>query len=1109
MDSSNNYTLLINKLDQFIRKYYLNQLLRGLIYASALLLALFLTITILEYFLFLPSLGRKILFYGFLTSVALVAGNWIVLPLIHYLRLGKVISHEQAAQIIGKHFHNVEDRLLNILQLKKQSESLSDKSLIQASIDQKIDNLKPVPFNSAIDLSQNRKFLKYLAAPVIVLVVILFAAPSVIQESSSRIIRNNDSFERPAPFKFILLNEELTALQYTDVEVQLKMEGDVMPDEVYVEQGSNRFKMKRGKDGNFRYNFANLQKSLQFNFFAAGFDSKVYDLEVIPKPMVLAFDIALDYPAYIGKKDEVISNIGDLNIPEGTKVIWDFDTKATESISIQFGDSLYTTNRQGKDHFTFVQRFTESTQYTLRVSGDGVQDADSITYSVQVSPDQYPSISMQSFKDSVANRYIYFNGEVSDDYGLRNLYFKYKLSSDPSNNYEVVPIQFNRNARISSYSHYWEVSKLGIAPGEEISYFFEVWDNDGVNGSKSSRTNMMVYELPTKRELDAVTDKNNEEIKDKMSEAISKAQELQKEIKDMKDKTLDKKNLSWEDKKAVEEMIQKQQELQKTVTEAQQEMKENFSQQEEYKQMNPELVEKQQKLQELFDQVMTDEMKELFEKLEDLVDQMDKEELMENLEDFELTDEQLEQEMDRMMELFKQLEFEQKMTETIDELSQLAEEEKKLSEETEAGEKSKEELAEQQRELQEKLDDVQKDIAQMEEMQQDMQQQMDFNEAKEGLQEAGEQMEQSQQQMQKGQNSKASESQQNAAQKMQEMADAMQQMQQQMQMQQMEMDMAALRQLLENLMQLSFDQEQLMDDIARTNINNPEYVKQVQTQKKLHDDAEMVEDSLYALAKRLLQIESFVTQEIKEINRNLEKGIERLEQRDKYNAGVNQQLVMTGFNNLALMFSEVMEQMQQQMSQQMPGMSQCQKPGSKSKPGSMSMSQMQQQLNDQLQKMQEGMKQGKKPGEQGKGGMSKELAKAAAQQKAIRQALQELSKMENKDGTKSLGNLEELMNEMDKTETELVNKQLTEEMVKRQQEILTKLLDAEKAMQERETDNKRKSEVAEEIVNKMPPSLEEYLKKREAEIELYKTVPPSLKEYYKNLVESYFQDLNF
>ena len=96
---------------------------------------------------------------------------------------------------------------------------------------------------------------------------------------------------------------------------------------------------------------------------------------------------------------------------------------------------------------------------------------------------------------------------------------------------------------------------------------------------------------------------------------------------------------------------------------------------------------------------------------------------------------------------------------------------------------------------------------------------------------------------------------------------------------------------------------------------------------------------------------------------------------------------------------------------------------------------------------------------------------------------------------------------MDRVETDLVNKQLTNEMIKRQQDILTRLLEAEKAEREREYDNKRKAEVASEKERQIPPSLEEYIRKRESEVEMYKSVSPTLKPYYKYLVEEYFNSL--
>ncbi len=331
-----------------------------------------------------------------------------------------------------------------------------------------------------------------------------------------------------------------------------------------------------------------------------------------------------------------------------------------------------------------------------------------------------------------------------------------------------------------------------------------------------------------------------------------------------------------------------------------------------------------------------------------------------------------------------------------------------------------------------------------------------------------------------------------------------------MQMQQQGEDMASLRQLLDNLITLSFDQENLMDEFKETKVNNPLYVELVQKQHKLKEDAEMVEDSLIELSKRVFEISSFVTREITEINRNMNHSLENLEDRKVQPAKSNQQFIMTGMNNLALMLDEVLQQMQAQMAAEMAGNQMCQKPGNN--PSKMpGMGQMQKQLNDQISKMKGKQEKGQKPGE--KGGNSKEVAEMAAKQSAIRDALQKMaSEMEgdgDEAGSELAKELKELAKEMEKTEEELVNKVFKEEMLERQEEILTRLLKAEEAERERDIDPERKSETAGQISRETPPSLQEYLKKRQSEIDLYKSVPPNLKPYYKNLVESYFKGLSF
>jgi len=153
------------------------------------------------------------------------------------------------------------------------------------------------------------------------------------------------------------------------------------------------------------------------------------------------------------------------------------------------------------------------------------------------------------------------------------------------------------------------------------------------------------------------------------------------------------------------------------------------------------------------------------------------------------------------------------------------------------------------------------------------------------------------------------------------------------------------------------------------------------------------------------------------------------------------------------------------------------------------------------------MKEGQKDGSMKEGGnTSKEFAQMAAKQAALRKALRDIQRQKQAQGQGSK-ELQEILEEMDKIETDLVNKRLTNEMLNRQEEILTRLLESERAEREREYENKRESNTAKEVERPLPPSIEKYIKEREAQIEPFKTVSPALKPYYKQLVEEYYKSL--
>lgn len=1135
---SENFNALLLKLDEFTRKYYKNQLLRGsLIFLSVILIG-FLACLFTDFFAKLSTSGRTFLFFSFLSLVLFSLTALVIVPLSKLYKLGKVISYTQAAEIIGSHFPQVNDKIINTLQLQESPDiSGTQRELIAASIEQKIRELKPVPFTSAIDLSLNRKYLKYALPPVGVLLMLVLVKPEIVTDGTNRLVNYNSEFLPVAPFQFNILNKELVAAEKSDFTVQLKFTGQTIPENASIQIGEITYKLTKTSKANFEYTIKNVQETTQFNFVAAGFSSKQYELTVLPRPTLLDFNIKLEYPKYLGKVDQTINKTGDLNIPEGTKVTWNISTKNTEKLKFLLNDSAYTLTPLDGGFSQFKFKAKNSCQYSFLAFNSQVKAHDSLGYFINVVPDQYPQISVSETIDSVSIKQHYFMGTINDDYGFSNLVFYYKhipdSLKDSGKDFELksMPISFARTGTAAKFIHYWAMDGLVLSPGDQVEYFFTVWDNDGVNGPKSARSQTKVFRVPTLDEISEQTQKNNSEIKDKMEAAIKDAQKLQKDFANLQRELMDKKTLDWQQKTKADDLLKRQLELQQKMEQLQNLNEKNNEQKSEFTEPDPELLEKQKMIDELFEKLMTDEMKKMMEEIQKLMENADKNKVQQEMEKMEMKNKDLEKELDRSLELFKQLELEQKVEDITNKLDELAKEQEELSEKSKEKNADLDKIEKEQEKVNKEFEEVKKELAEMQKMNEELEEPTDLGDTKEDEKSIDKDMQDSKQNLENNKGKKASESQKSAAEKMQQMSSKLSKAMESAQEKQAEEDMQALRQLLANILQLSFDQEALMNDLSMTGTKDPKYVKLGQKQRKLKDDAKMVEDSLFALSKRVAQLKSYVNQEIGKVNENMALGLKKIEERSTALANKHQQFVMTSLNNLALMLDEALQSMQQQQQQANQGnpgkpgkKSNCNKPGSNpgSKPGDKpsfgkngkpsvsGMKQMQEQLSKQLEKLKKQMEEGKTPGKNGKGGnglmpgMSEDLAKAAAKQQAIRQALQQLGQDLNKDGSGNGNELKKIAEEMEKNEEDLVNKKLSIETLRRQQDILTRLLESEKAERERDQDNKRESHENkfEDFSNQK--QFLEYKRKKEKEVELLRTVPPSLTPYYKQKVNQYF-----
>src|SRR5690606_7601632 len=135
------------KLALFLRKYYYNELLKGVFLFICVGLLYFIAVVLLEYFLWLSTTARLILFWTFVGIEFLLFIKFICIPLLYLVQLRKGIDHKDASKIIENHFQKVGDRLLILLQL---AEEKIQSDLLLERIAQKGENLKPVPFQKPL-----------------------------------------------------------------------------------------------------------------------------------------------------------------------------------------------------------------------------------------------------------------------------------------------------------------------------------------------------------------------------------------------------------------------------------------------------------------------------------------------------------------------------------------------------------------------------------------------------------------------------------------------------------------------------------------------------------------------------------------------------------------------------------------------------------------------------------------------------------------------------------------------------------------------------------------------------------------------------------------------
>ena len=1094
------------KLEAFIKKYYTNELIRGIIFFIGLGLIYFFFTLFIEYFLWLKPQGRTFLFWFFIAVEAFLLLRFIFFPIFKILKFQKGIDYSQASVIIGTHFTEVKDTLLNYLQLSESNASSHNSELLLASIEQKANSLRPIPFTKAIDFNSNRKYLPLAILPILFLVFFFLSGnSSIISQSLNRVVHFNSSFAPPAPFKFSIANPNLITEQGKDFTLNVTIEGKVIPENVMIHIGNESYFLEAIKPGEFRFKIAKPISNIDFHFEANSVVSSDYELKVVAVPTIANFEMKLIFPSYLKQKSTIIKGSGNGIIPEGTQVTWVMNTNSTQNVV--WKDNLQSLPfYKSENQFTLSKIISQNTEYQIFTSNNEVKNFEKLNYQLNIIKDQFPSINITNAPANLSAGNSYFVGQLGDDYGLSKLQIVY---------YEAGKLETAKRGTIAIKQDTFDQfvfnfpSNLDVVKGVNYEFYFEVFDNDAIHHFKSSRSSVFSDRILSDEEKqNALLQEQNNAI-NSMQKTLSKQDKQFSEMDKLQKTGKEKNNLDFNDRQKIKDFIKEQQSQTDKMKDFANKMKENLD-----KSNSDKNNEKKELLEKRLDNTdkELEKNKKLLDELNDLNEKIKDEEFEEKLEKFKQNSKSQNKNLSQLVELTKRYYVEKKAEQLADKLDKLSQKEEKLSD------SDKDNSAPEQNKINEEFKDIQDDLKQLDKDNDDLKSPMDIPSDLNKEESIKDDLKKATQNLQNNDKTKAKPAQKSASKKMKEMSKAMSLAMEQSGKDQIEEDVKMLRQILDNLLAYSFSQEDVMNQFKASKLSSPSFSKHIQYQQNLKLQFKHIDDSLFALSLRQPKIAESITKEVASVQYNIDKSLESLSESLLQKGVSQQQYAISSANRLADLLSDSLNSMQMQMS----GSS-----GGKPKPGKGSGMQLpdiikkQGELSD---KMKQGMKPGSKPGDKpgqgtskgnqtGKGeGQSKDGdsdgegdAKATMdiykEQKQLREALQEEL---NRKGIGNNG--KNALEQMKQLEKQLLNKGFNNESLQRTNSIKQELLKLETAIRQQGEDPKRQSETNKTNFNNtaspLPKELIDYLNS----IEILNRQSLPLRSNFNQKVQIYFNN---
>lgn len=992
----------------------------------------------------------------------------------------KSFSLSRIAQLFGEALSlEKQDSVLNAYQLEQQINKNESPELAASFIEKIATRMEDVHVPTLLKDEKIDGLKIRLVGSWIFLLIIFSMNYQATADAFYRWKHFRKNFPAPKPFALESLSQNIHILGGEKTTVKIKS-NLANPDTVFLELSPNQvfaqsrdslslsFAAVQDSTGLYQFALPELFQDYTYkaivhasNFWEAweNVTSELDTIFVTDRPNFESFKITVVPPKY--SKVSPTSQAGNIAVVEGLKGSnIHIELKSNRKL-----DQAFLSINGEQTHLeTHIQsafgefNLLEEGEFTVNLVDErGITNRDPVPFTLELIPDHDPSLTVikpSPVTELGSDQSIPIQLEVEDDYGFSDLQVAYEvrrpsyLQTDP---YVAMfsLYDLNPDTTFQVISSLWDLSDMFLMPEDEVHFHFELTDNDNISGPKRTLSSTFIARVPSLADLYESAEQTENEFMENMTTGMEEFSALKDEFEALELEALKAKELNWEQQQAVKQTLEKVKQELAQLKNFEEAIESITEQAEKHELFSPDLLNKFNELADLLKDVIPDELLQNMDDLQKALENMDMKQLQDAMENLANNMEQIEQDLDRYLDIFKRIQAEQKMDELQTRLEQLAEQQQSLTQEiSQTNEQTDQStLARLEQEEKRNLDEFKNLLSVMEDASElvepySQQTANDLNEmAESSLTESTQSaMEMTMDQLNQGEPQQAYSSSQQSTENMEQLLQQLMQMKQQFQQQTVAEMTEKFQELIQDLLYMSSQEEQLRQDLKSSTRTSPRLRDFAMRQQVLQDQLQSITNQMMELSRETFAITPEIGRAIGKSNAGMQEAKDQLANRNVSQAGRSQETAMEGLNEAALGLFNSMQNMQ----------------SSGSASGMEQFMQMMQQMAGQQQGInQQGME--LSMGQMAAAAQQQIMQQMLQQQQGVRKSLEQLMNEMRHSGQKGLGNLSGVKKDMDEVIQDLQRRRFTRKTKDRQQRILSRMLDSQTAMTQRGYKDERKS----------------------------------------------------